>query len=119
MRVTNGIPLGSPLPLTGWHCKIPSKRRRQHHSCQGGRVGDTNSVRHVCSRRDGRARFGLYGAPIFGQEFAFEDAIDPTPARLKLLHACDQSQASRVFTFLPIDTEKLRPNTEGDWGRGV
>ena len=22
MRATNGIPLGSPLPLTGWHCKL-------------------------------------------------------------------------------------------------
>ena len=22
MRVTNGIPVGCPLPLTGWHCKL-------------------------------------------------------------------------------------------------
>jgi hypothetical protein len=29
MRVANGIPLGCPLPLTGWHCKL----RRNTEGC--------------------------------------------------------------------------------------
>jgi hypothetical protein len=30
--------------------------------------------------------------------------LDPTPARLKLLHACDQWHSSRESIFLPVDT---------------
>jgi hypothetical protein len=39
----------------------------------------------------------------------------PTPARLKLFHACDQWHSSRMFTFTPLTGShcKLRPNTEG------
>jgi hypothetical protein len=39
--------------------------------------------------------------------------LAPTPARLKLLHACDQWHSSRVFTPLIGWHCKLRPNTEG------
>jgi hypothetical protein len=38
----------------------------------------------------------------------------PTPARLKLLQACDQWHSSRKFTPLTGSHCKLRPNTEGD-----
>jgi hypothetical protein len=37
----------------------------------------------------------------------------PTPARLKLLQACDQWYSSRVSTLLTISHCKSRPNTEG------
>jgi hypothetical protein len=37
----------------------------------------------------------------------------PTPARLKLLHACNQWHSSRVSTFLTSSPCKLCPNTEG------
>jgi hypothetical protein len=37
----------------------------------------------------------------------------PTPARLKLLQACDQWHSSQVSTFLTSPHCKLRPNTEG------
>jgi hypothetical protein len=37
----------------------------------------------------------------------------PTPARLKLLHACYQWHSSRVSTFLTSSHCKLRPNTKG------
>jgi hypothetical protein len=42
---------------------------------------------------------------VFGPRFALEKAIGVlTPARLKLLHACEQWNASRVFTLLPVGT---------------
>jgi hypothetical protein len=37
-----------------------------------------------------------------------------TPARLKLLHACDQWHSLRVFILLTGSRCKLRPNTEGE-----
>jgi hypothetical protein len=37
----------------------------------------------------------------------------PTPARLKLLQACDQRHSSRTSTFLTSLHCKFRPNTEG------
>jgi hypothetical protein len=39
--------------------------------------------------------------------------LDPTPARLKRCHACDQWRSSRKFTFLTSSHCELRPNTEG------
>jgi hypothetical protein len=46
---------------------------------------------------------------FLGQKFALEDDIGPMPARLKLLHACDQWLSSRVSG----SHCKLRPNAEG------
>jgi aryl-alcohol dehydrogenase-like predicted oxidoreductase len=40
--------------------------------------------------------------------------VVPTPARLKLLQACDQWHSSQVSTFLTGSHCKLRPNTEGE-----
>jgi hypothetical protein len=40
----------------------------------------------------------------------------PTPARLKLLQACNQCHSSRVPTFLTSPHRQLHPNTEGTKG---
>jgi hypothetical protein len=53
-----------------------------------------------------------YGAR-FRQKPTLEDAIGPTPARLKLLQACDQCHSSRVSTPRTGSHYKLRPITEG------
>ena len=49
----------------------------------------------------------------FGQKLQSRISLVPTPARLKLLHACDQWHSSRVFTPLTGWHVKFRPNTEG------
>ena len=50
---------------------------------------------------------------VIRQKFTLEDAIVPTPARLKLLQASDQWHFPRVSTHLTSSHCKLRPNTEG------
>jgi hypothetical protein len=37
MRATNGIPLGWPLPLTGWHCQFRPTTKGQFNRAPGVR----------------------------------------------------------------------------------
>jgi hypothetical protein len=53
-----------------------------------------------------------YGARFDGKLHSRMPLV-PTPARLKLLQACDQWHSSRVSPFLTSSHCKLRPNTEG------
>jgi hypothetical protein len=47
----------------------------------------------------------LHGARFFGRILHSRMPLDPTPARLKLLQACDQWHSSRRgSTVLPVDT---------------
>jgi hypothetical protein len=52
---------------------------------------------------------------FFDRNFHSRMPLVPTPARLMLLHACDQWHSSRVFAHLTGSHCKLRPNTEGTW----
>jgi hypothetical protein len=56
-----------------------------------------------------------YGSS-FRQKFTLGMPLVPTPARLKLLHACDQWHSSLLSTFLTSSHCKMRPNTKGLWG---
>jgi hypothetical protein len=51
---------------------------------------------------------------VFDSKFHSRMPLGPTPARLKLLKACDQWHSSRVFTPLTGWHRKFRPNTEGN-----
>jgi hypothetical protein len=50
---------------------------------------------------------------FFRQNLQFEDAIGSTPARLKLLQACDQWHSSRMCTPLTGRLGKFRRNAKG------
>jgi hypothetical protein len=53
---------------------------------------------------------------VFTRNLALEDAIERTPARLKLLHACDQWHSSRESSALIVaimnyaEAPKVSPN---------
>jgi hypothetical protein len=57
--------------------------------------------------------FAFVRCAFFGRNLHSRMPLVPTPARLKLLHACDQWHSSRKFTFLTSSHCELRPNTEG------
>jgi hypothetical protein len=50
---------------------------------------------------------------VFREIVTADDAIGPPPARLKLLHACDQWHSYVLSTTSDRCHHKLRPNTEG------
>jgi hypothetical protein len=50
---------------------------------------------------------------FFGRNLHSRMPLVPTPARLKLLQACDQWHSSRMSNFLTGSHSKLRPNTKG------
>jgi hypothetical protein len=54
-----------------------------------------------------------YGARFFDRYVHSRMPLVPTPARLKLLHVCNQCHSSRGFVPLTGWHRKLRPNTEG------
>jgi hypothetical protein len=77
----------------------------------GGEAVAAGSVEAVCSLAD-VAMFVLDEADRLLVRCAFSGRnlqsmmpLTPTPARLKLLHACYQCHSSRVATFLPVYTE--------------
>jgi hypothetical protein len=54
-----------------------------------------------------------YGARLRQKVVHSRMPLVPTPARLKLLHACGQCHSARMFTPLTGWHGKFRPNTEG------
>jgi hypothetical protein len=91
MRVTNGIPLGCLLPLTGSHCKL--RPNTKGHACGGQLVRCALST-YISAR---------------GVQLSFTLLL----LRLTRCNACDQWHSSRVFTPLAGSHYKLRRTTEG------
>jgi hypothetical protein len=58
----------------------------------------------------------LVWCAFFDRNLHSTTPLVPTPARLKLVQACEQCHSSRVSTFLTSAHCKLRPNTEGRTG---
>jgi len=76
-----------------------------------GRLGQSvhRIASHHCTNWVGMVRCAFFDRNLLSRK-----PLVPTPARLKLLHACDQWHSSRVFTPLTGCHCKLRANTEGE-----
>jgi Cu/Zn superoxide dismutase len=87
---------------------------------EGGEGGEKGAAGSEGGLNDAMA---VVWCALFGRNLHSRIPLARTPARLKLLHACDQCHSSRVFTPLIGWHCKLRPNTEGtgkelDWWSG-
>jgi hypothetical protein len=126
-RVTNGIPLESPLflPVHTVICVQPLKAACTDDgssSPDGSPSTSFQLVRCAFFTMDS-AVLGLgslgcdcWTVRVFRREFCSRGVpLVPTPLflRLKLLHACDQCHSSRKFHSLTGWHCKFRPNTEG------
>jgi hypothetical protein len=101
---------------TGWHCKFRPNTEGRSGSVHGPGLSYNETVAHM-------TLWVMAASPLLActdARCAFSDRklhprmpLVPTPARLKLLHACDQCHSSRVITPLTGWHCKLCPNTEG------
>jgi hypothetical protein len=84
------------------------KQRKQRKQCmqckQRKQASDCRNVARIVR---------VYGVRFFDRKFHSRMSLVPTPARLTLMHACDQQHSSRVFTSFTGWYCKLHPNTEG------
>jgi hypothetical protein len=120
MRVTNGIPLGSPPPLTDSHCKLrpnteglanlSTQLQPDHQLCH--RTDDVTTLKAlpICPS----TRLPLGTVPVLDRNLYARVPFEiHALLRLKRCHAHEHWHSSRVSTPLTSWYCKFRPNTEG------